>query len=295
MKNSKVVLITGSSSGFGLLTANALAKEGYIVYASMRKISTKNKYIASILRAKQNINIIELDVRDDESITNAIQAIIKKEKRIDILINNAAIGAMGVTEQFSINDFIKQYDTNVFGVFRVTKKVLPHMRKNNSGLIIFISSIMGRFAAPFYSIYSSTKFALEALAEAWSFECRQVGIDMIIVEPGAFPTTSFGNNMQNHKPTGNISLDEYGSLANVPTEISLHFQEMERTQQFQSPDSFVEQIIDIISNPKTKNLRVVIDNDCGLIVDEFNSKSDKINKVLIKNLGMKTLLLNNKD
>ncbi len=177
---AKVVLITGATSGIGKEMAEVLASKEYKVYGAGR--NTKN------MAGSPNLKYLFMDVKDQESVDTAVKQIIKNEGKVDILINNAGIGIAGALEEIPFNDIYNTYETNLFGIIRVTKQVIPYMRENNGGLIINVSSIAGRIGLPFQSIYSSSKFALEAITEALSIELKNFGIKVCMIEPGDFNT-----------------------------------------------------------------------------------------------------------
>ena len=187
----KVALVTGSSSGIGLETSLALSREGYHTFASMRNIS-KGKDLEEIAK-KENlpIDIIELDVDKEESIVAAIKKIVDDSGRIDVLINNAGYGQFGCTEDVSIEEFRKQFETNFFSIVRIIQEISPIMRKQNSGKIINISSVAGRMGLPGSPAYISSKFALEGLGECLRYELGQFGIKTTLIEPGVIKTNFF--------------------------------------------------------------------------------------------------------
>ena len=187
----KVALVTGSSSGIGLETSLALSRDGYHTFASMRNIS-KGKDLEEIAK-KENlpIDIIELDVDKEESIVVAIKKIIDDSGRIDVLINNAGYGQFGCTEDVSMEEFRKQFETNFFSIVRIIQEISPIMRKQNSGKIINISSVAGRMGLPGSPAYISSKFALEGLGECLRYELGQFGIKTTLIEPGVIKTNFF--------------------------------------------------------------------------------------------------------
>src|SRR6266516_6554259 len=158
---SKTILITGTSSGFRSDTAETLHHAGHTVYASMRGLEDKNHEAASALR-KLGIKTVELDVSDDASVEAGVEKVLAEAGKIDVLINNAGIGSDGVTEAFTTDQAKAIFDTNVIGLLRVTRAVLPSMRLQHAGLIINLSSILGRVTFPFLGIYGASKFAVEA-------------------------------------------------------------------------------------------------------------------------------------
>ncbi len=190
----KVAVVTGSSTGIGYETSLILARNGFLTYATMRNLN-KSENI-KLVATKENlpIQIKQLDVTDDVSVTNAIQAISSEAGRIDVLVNNAGYGLNGAFEDLAMDEIKAQYETNVFGLIRTTQAVLPIMRKQKSGTIVNISSGAGRFGFPTGSAYVSTKFAVEGLSESMSYELESFGIKVAIVEPGVI-RTNFGDGL----------------------------------------------------------------------------------------------------
>jgi NAD(P)-dependent dehydrogenase (short-subunit alcohol dehydrogenase family) len=189
----KVALVTGSSSGIGLETALALARDGHITFASMRDIKKGGKLEQAAKKENLKINLIDLDVDKEESIVSAIKKIIMDVGRLDILVNNAGYGQFGCIEDLSVDDFRKQFETNFFSIVRIIQEVSPIMRKQNSGIIVNISSVVGRMGLPASSSYISTKFALEGLSECLRYELGQFGIKTTLIEPGVIKTNFFSS------------------------------------------------------------------------------------------------------
>ena len=187
----KVALVTGSSSGIGYETALALARDGYHTFASMRDTNKANELTKTANKENLSISVLELDVDNEESIVSAIKKIITDVKRIDVLVNNAGYGQFGCTEDVSVDDFRKQFETNFFSIVRVIQEVAPIMRKQNSGIIINISSVVGRMGLPGSTAYISSKFALEGLSECLRYELGMFGIKTTVIEPGVIKTKFF--------------------------------------------------------------------------------------------------------
>ena len=183
---SKTILITGASSGIGKATAALFQEKGWNVVATMRT-PEKDQDLAQ----RDNVLVTRLDVTDAASIAAAVDAGIGRFGRIDVLVNNAGYGAYGPLEAFSMDKIRRQFDTNVIGLLEVTKALLPHFRANGDGVIVNISSIGGKMAFPLGTLYHGTKFAVEGLSEALSFEMEEIGVTVKIVEPGAI-ATDFG-------------------------------------------------------------------------------------------------------
>ena len=187
----KVALVTGSSSGIGLETALALARDGYQTFASMRNTGKSGELENAAKKENLNIEIIELDVDKEESIVSAIKKVVDSSGRLDVLVNNAGYGQFGCTEDVSMDDFRKQFETNFFSVVRIIQEVAPIMRKQGSGNIVNISSVAGRIGLPGSPAYISSKFALEGLVECLRYELGQFGINTTLIEPGVIKTNFF--------------------------------------------------------------------------------------------------------
>ena len=194
----QTILVTGSTSGFGRLTVETLARQGYRVFAGMRAAAGKNAPAAEELRALAQrealaLQTIEIDVTDDASVERAIAAIIETSGRLDVVVNNAGVSYSGPLEAFTLEQVRQQFEINVFSVLRVNRAALPQMRKQGSGLLLQIGSIVGRLGMPFLGLYGATKFALEGLTESYRYELAPFGIDAAILEPGTYPTTISAN------------------------------------------------------------------------------------------------------
>lgn len=186
---NQVVIITGTSSGFGKQAAKDFATKGAKVFATMRNTSTKNASNKAELEAySSNILVVEMDVTDDNSVKEAINGILAKEEKVDILINNAGIMYIGVTETHSVAQAHEQMNTNYYGAIRVMQAVLPNMRKAGKGLIINTTSVVGRVVFPFGGTYNASKFALEAYSQCLKYEVASKGVEVVLVEPGPFGT-----------------------------------------------------------------------------------------------------------
>ena len=189
----KIALVTGSSSGIGFETSLALARDGYHTFASMRDISKAVEIQEIAKKEKLPINVIELDVDKEESIVLTIKKILSECGRIDVLVNNAGYGQFGCTEDVPIEDFRKQFETNFFSIIRIIQEVAPIMRKQNSGIIVNVSSVAGRMGLPGSPAYISTKFALEGFSECIRYELGMFGIKTTLIEPGVVKTNFFNS------------------------------------------------------------------------------------------------------
>ena len=189
----KVAIVTGSSSGIGYETSLALARDGFYTFATVRNPKKAEKILQIAKKENLNIEIMELDVDDEKSISATIKKIISKKQRIDVLVNNAGWGLFGSVEDVSMKDFRAQFETNLFGIISIIQKVAPIMRKQGSGVIVNVSSVAGRIGFPGSSAYISSKFALEGLSESLRYELGQFGVKTIIIEPGVIKTNFFSS------------------------------------------------------------------------------------------------------
>ena len=177
---SKVVLITGATSGMGKLTSNFLSKNGYVVYAGTRDIDTKPD--------DSNLKSIYIDVTKTESINNAVDTIIKNEGKIDVLVNNAGYGLVATVEEGTDEEMFTQFDVNVFGLLKVTRAVLPYMREAKNGVIINISSFLGKMGLPLLTHYNASKYAVEGIVDSLRFETLPYNVRVHSIQAGLFGT-----------------------------------------------------------------------------------------------------------
>ena len=283
----KVVLITGTNSGFGYLTAKGAAEKGHTVYASMRNTGSRNKERAEELNAIDNIEVIDIDVTDATSVENAITYIIEKEGRLDVLVNNAGYYGGGITESYSDKDVEAMFDVNLLGTWRTIKNALPAMRNQGEGLIVNISSGLGRFSAPFMTVYNSTKFAVEGLSEGLHYELRPLGVDVAIVQPGAFPTEIFSKTASG---SDDGVLGGYGELAQVPDQIGQGMMQMFENVK-PDPQMVPDAIFDLIDRPKGQRpLRTVVDALTGQFVEQANENVKKDYDRFLTAFGMEGML-----
>ena len=181
----RVALVTGASSGIGEAAAHELVRAGFTVYGTSRK--------AAVGEERDGVLLLPLDVTDDESVARAVQEVLGRSGRIDVLVNNAGVGTAGAAEESSMEQARAVFDTNLFGSIRMTRAVLPHMRAQGSGRIINVSSVLGFAPAPFMALYSATKHAIEGYSESLDHEVREYGVRVLLVEP-AYTRTSFEAN-----------------------------------------------------------------------------------------------------
>ncbi len=214
---AQTILVTGSNSGFGRLTVETLARQGYRVFAGMRAVEGRNTPAAADLRALAEreqlaLQIVELDITNDASVEQAIKSIVDSTGRLDVVVNNAGVAYTGPLEAFTLEQVRQQFETNVFGILRVNRAALPQMRTQGSGLLLQIGSLAGRVAIPFQGLYGATKFALEGLTESYRDELAPFGIDAAIIEPGTYPTP-IGTRRQDAADTARAALYQAGMEA----------------------------------------------------------------------------------
>jgi NAD(P)-dependent dehydrogenase (short-subunit alcohol dehydrogenase family) len=253
---SKKIIITGASGGFGKLTVEALLKNGHQVAASMRNAAGKNQEVAKELE-KAGAAIIEMDVSKTDSVEKGMAKAIETLGGLDVVINNAGRGVIGMQEHFTPEDFQELFDVNVVGVQRVNRAALPFLRNQGSGLLIHISSLLGRITLPFYGPYQATKWALEAMAENYRAELSPFGIQSVIVEPGGFPTTFMTGLML---PSDNTRNESYGDFMNVPQQMGNAFGEVLQNTPEQDPRQVALAIAELIEKPAEKRpFRTIVD------------------------------------
>ena len=287
-----VILITGTSSGFGQRTAHTLARRGHHVFASMRGIDGKNAETAETMRRwaateSAQLEVLELDIIDQATIDKATQRILTSAGRIDVVVNNAASASAGLLEAFSLNEVRASFENVAFGALRVDKAVLPTMRQQRSGLLIHVSSTGGRIIVPFVSPYSAGKAALEAFAEEFSFELAPFGIESIIVEPGGFLTEGLASGAAIAFPTDQEILAEYGEMATKPQEMFAGFGEAFSGPDAPDPQEVADAIADLVDLPAWQRpLRTVVGSLLTAGVRELNEQYDKSRQQLHSSLGM---------
>jgi NAD(P)-dependent dehydrogenase (short-subunit alcohol dehydrogenase family) len=187
MQNKKTVFITGTSSGIGRETVKLFSENGWQVAATLRNIGEETE-----LNKLENVKLFAMDVNNETQVQSAIQSAIAEFGSIDVLINNAGYTTLGIFEAATIEQMQNQFNTNVFGIFRTSKLILPHFRKNRRGLIINISSLGGRMTFPLYSLYHATKWAVEGFTESLGYELNHLGIAVKLIEPGSVKTDFYG-------------------------------------------------------------------------------------------------------
>jgi NAD(P)-dependent dehydrogenase (short-subunit alcohol dehydrogenase family) len=285
--NKKIVLITGTNSGFGWLTAHSVAASGHKVYATMRDTNGKNADKAKALSEVENVKILDVSLTDDTSIKNALDTIISTEGRIDVLVNNAGIGMTGVAESYTVADVEEMFDVNVFAPWRLMKLALSGMRKQSEGLIINVTSGSGRFSFPFSAVYGASKFGLEGLSEGLHYEVKPLGVDIAILQPGAFPTEM----SQKARAASDTSVNaHYEAIAAFPGKMVNAIIQLFEAEN-PNPQDVADAVVKLINLPKGQRpLRTVVDPTTGKFVKAANDAVQVEYAKALTAFGMKDLL-----
>ena len=265
---TKIAVVTGSSSGIGYETSLLLARNQYTTYASMRNMKKSDELLK--IASKENIplKVIQLDVNDDRSVSSAIDSIVKENGRIDVLVNNAGFDLFGSLEELTIEEIKGQFETNFFGAARVTKNVIPTMRKQGSGIIINVSSIGGRIGlVPCNTMYHASKFALEGFTESLRHELTEFNIDVILIEPGAI-RSNFAENIRTAKNYDSNNSPYAKTVQKV-------FEGFEPMLANASDPKEVAQVILNAANSSSPNIRYTVGKDAESILKARAELSDR--------------------
>ena len=272
MARQEIALVTGSSSGIGFETSLALARNGFHTYATMRKLGNEGSERLTDLVKDENIplQIVQLDVDNEKSVSVAIDEIVKEKRRIDIVINNAGYSLAGPLEETSIEEIRAQFETNFFGAVKVMQAAIPIMREQRSGKVVNITSMGGRVAIPLDSIYHGTKFALEGLSESLRYELEPFGIKVILIEPGAVGS-NFWKNVKIADKTSSHN-DNDSSYKQIVNHVSDLYKQME--QNTIHPSEVAKVILQAVlsDNP---DFRYVVGKDAAAILEARRNMADK--------------------
>jgi NAD(P)-dependent dehydrogenase (short-subunit alcohol dehydrogenase family) len=282
----QVVLVTGASSGFGRLISETLARKNYQVFATMRNVKRRNAPAAREMckmaaRESLFLQTLELDVTNNASVERAVGQAIAECGRIDVLVNNAGHGIMDLAETVPLAQAQRQFDTNFFGILRMNRAVLPAMKRQASGLLLHVSSGAGRLAIPGMGLYCASKFAMEALAEVYRYELASMGIDSVILEPGAYATPIMSKLERGEDPARKAG---YGEMANVPENLKAKIGSSRA-----NPQEIADAVLQIISTPAGhRQLRYRI-GPGGPGVQKINALTDEIQAQMLEAFGIAAL------
>ncbi len=294
MPKDTVVVITGASTGFGRAAAETLARRGYTVFAGMRDTIGRNAAICegvqSLARREGlSLEVVDMDVTQDASVHQAIQQVLDRAGKIDVAINNAGVASLGVTEAYSAAEFQRLFDVNLFGVVRVNRAVLPAMRRRRSGLLIHVSSAAGRLAVPCMAAYCASKFALEALADAYRFELSPFGIDSVIVEPGIHRTPILEKFIG---PADASRTSEYGVPAEHATRVRARFDAANSAPDTPGSEEVVEAFVRLIeTTPGERPFRTVPTASIEPLLAPYNAAAAEIRPIVAQIFNVPELLV----
>jgi NAD(P)-dependent dehydrogenase (short-subunit alcohol dehydrogenase family) len=288
------VLITGSSSGFGELTVRTLLQKGHSVAATMRQTDTRNAEAARRLRniaaeTPGTLHVFDLDVTSTPSVGRAVDQALEALGGIDVAVNNAGYGVGGYMETVTDDQLQELFEVNLFGVQRVMRAVLPSMRKAGRGLIINVSSIMGRIVIPFATAYTASKYALEGLSESYHYELAGSGVDVVLVEPGGFGTNFMANMAYG---ADRERLESYGPQAERPNQMWSAFGQLFQADDAPKPQAVADAVLHLIETPPGQRpLRTVVDPlKGGEGPMAVNRVTDKIQVQLLESMEMQDML-----
>lgn len=282
---SKTILITGTSSGFGRDAALTLAAAGHRVFATMRDVEGRNREAARALQARE-ISVVELDVTDDRSVDYALQDVLDASGgRLDVVINNAGLMIQGLSEAITAVQVRQMFEVNVFGMQRVMRAALPAMREAGSGLVINIGSIVGRVTIPFVGLYGASKHAVEAMTESYRYELSQLGIDVVLVQPSAYPTNLYAAHLA---PADAGREAGYGEIAQAPKAFVGFLHELFDSADAPDPHDVAQALLRIVDTPAGQRpARLVVGAPFG--ADEVNRVVEPIQAQMVAGIGMQGL------
>ncbi|WP_320201842.1 SDR family oxidoreductase (plasmid) [Agrobacterium sp. rho-13.3] len=290
--SGKVVVVTGASSGFGNLTVLELARRGHTVVATMRDVEGRNARVRKDLIDAATteghvLHVLEMDVADEVSVNSTVDKVVREHGKIDVLVNNAGLMPVGITEAYTVADIERLFAVNFFGAVRADRAVLPHMRAAGSGLLVHVTSLMGRVVFPFFGTYSASKFALEALAEAYRYELKGFGIDSVIVEPGPFPSNLISASPE---PSDHAVIASYGEIAAIPGQIKAHANDGDDANP-PRPQRVAVSIAELIEATERRPLRtVVMPEGLDFGIHQLNEAVRPIQNGMLTSFGMSDML-----
>lgn len=265
----------------------SLSALGHKVYATMRDVAGKNADKAKELGAWEGVEVLDVELTAPGTVEKAVEGIVAKEGRLDVLVNNAGYYAGGLAESFTEADLDEMFAIHVKAPWRLMRAALPAMRSQGEGLIVNISSGLGRFSAPFMTIYNSAKFALEGLSEGLHYEVRPLGVDVALVEPGAFPTEIFGKSK--FGSDGSV-YEAYGPIGKIPEQMGEGMGKMFEAMK-PDPQMVADAIVGLVQAEKGKRpLRTVADAMTGTFVEAANKATKEQFDNFVTAFGMQGLL-----
>ena len=284
-KTSKTILITGASSGFGRDMAETLAADAYRVFGGVRDLAGRNSAAAEALRRK-GVEVLELDVTSDANVENSIKSLLARSGgKLDVVINNAGVFSTGVSESFTTSQLRDLFEVNVIGVQRLMRATLPTLRAQRDGLVVNIGSILGRVTFPFVGLYGASKYAVEALTDSYRYELSQLGIDVVLVQPSAYPTNLFA---AGQKPGDAQTGAAYGEIGTIPGKMLETFMGIFASTNAPNPHDVAEVVAKLVATPKGQRPdRVVVGQAFGS--DAVNAAVAPNQRQVVEGLGLGAL------
>jgi NAD(P)-dependent dehydrogenase (short-subunit alcohol dehydrogenase family) len=290
-----VVLITGTSSGFGRLTAQTLARAGHQVYAGMREIGGRNKASSQELTqlAEQQdlaLRVVQLDATDTASLDTAVTTVVESAGRLDVLVNNVGVGSWGMAEGYDLEQAQQILDSNFLSAVRANRAVLPQMREQGSGLLVQVSSGVGRFVMPYMTLYSAAKHAVDALAEGYRYELAELGIDSVIVEPGSFPTA--GSLTKLITPNDADRVAGYGAINQRGQGMYAYNDQLNRGPDAPDPQAVADAIAHLLDTPAGQRpLRTTVGPPPAPQAAQINAVTDQVQQQTLTYMGLQDMLV----
>ena len=280
---STATLITGCSTGFGRDAAERLARRGHTVVATMRDVNGRNRLHREALEAlaaleRLSLTVVELDVTDDASVQQAVAAAIDRVGGLDAVINNAGFAGIGITEAYTPEQFHRFFDANVYGAVRVNRAVLPHMRRRKGGLLIHVSSGAGRVTVPAMAAYCASKYALEALADAYRYELLPFGIESVLVEPGIYRTPIFDRLLA---PADAERVADYGEQGDYARRVLGTFEAAIGAPDAPGSEEVAETFVRLVEMPPgTRPFRTVVSPPIQQLLEPYNAAAEGLRPVV---------------
>lgn len=287
------VLITGASSGFGYETACRAARRGHRVFATMRDSTGRNSGARASLEAiaereRVGIEVLDLDVTDEGSVTSAVDEALARAGHIDAVVDNAGVASLGVAEAFTPEQYLHVFDVNVAGAVRVNRAVLPSMRRRRSGLLIHVSSAAGRTTVPGLAPYCASKYALEALAEAYRYELHQWGVQSVLVEPGIYRTPILDDAV---RPADRERLDAYGSAGAYVDQVGRVFETVMGSADNPGAVPVADTIVHLVEmEPSQRPFRTVVSPPLEQLLKPYNDMAEGHRGIVAAMFGVEVLV-----
>ncbi len=284
------VLVTGAGTGFGRLTAETLARQGHTVFATMRDPGGRNAEHAAALAALAgaeglDLRVEELDVAGEDAVAAGVARVHAAAGRLDVVVNNVGTGSWGLAEAYTLDQVQQILDSNFLTAVRVDRAVLPHLRAQRSGLIVQVSSGVGRFVMPFMTLYSAAKHAVDALAEGYRYELAPLGIDSVVVEPGSFPTAGSLTKLVTPHDTDRVA--GYGEIDRRGQAMYAYNDQLNRGPDAPDPQLVADAVADLIDLPAGRRpLRTTVGPPPAPQAARINEVAAEVQEETLQHMGL---------